>query len=54
MLSNGTQCSSGSKVDGEETGGEATGQGTAVEAVVHGIKSFVDTMSSHEGAELPW
>ena len=25
-----------------------------LENVVHGMKSFVDTISSHEGAELPW
>lgn len=25
-----------------------------VENVIHGMKAFVDTISSHEGAELPW
>ena len=29
-------------------------EGAAVKSVVHGIKSFVNTISSHEGAELPW
>lgn len=29
-------------------------EGSAMKSVVHGIKSFVNTISSHEGAELPW
>lgn len=29
-------------------------EGAAVKSFVHGIKSFVNTISSHEGAELPW
>ena len=29
-------------------------EGAAVKSVIHGIKSFVNTISSHEGAELPW
>ena len=25
-----------------------------VEDMIHGVKSFVDTVSTHEGADLPW
>ena len=37
--------------------GEVSKEGerqAAAEEVVRGVKSFVDTVSSHEGAEFPW
>ena len=29
-------------------------RGQEVESMVHGMKSFVDQVSSHKGAEFPW
>lgn len=39
-----------SEGDGEK-GGERE---TSVKDMVHGVKAFVNTVSSHEGAEFPW
>lgn len=59
MQTDGRGCCSDSSKGAEKRrpseGGEmGPSEGVAVKSVVHGIKSFVDTISSHEGAELPW
>ena len=40
----------------DDTGelGPAPDHGGGLESMVQGVKSFVDTVSSHKGAELPW
>ena len=48
--------SSAAATEGGDSSGQCDdkGRGKAAKDMVHGIKSFVDTVSSHEGAELPW
>ena len=54
----GLACLSATQSSAPQTEGGSSsddkGEGRAAKDMVHGIKSFVDTVSSHEGAELPW
>lgn len=40
--------------DGEKDEEREGERETSVKEMVHGVKAFVSTVSSHEGAEFPW
>ena len=40
--------------EGAEEEGSVGNEELDLQSMVHGMKSFVDKISSHEGAEFPW
>ena len=49
-----TTADGGAKADTGEDSSAGAGGELDLQSMVYGMKSFVEKISSHEGAELPW